>query len=349
MPHPQTNNSTAFSFESLFLSDENSVMMLVPLVQACFAITPNKQMLLLEEQPIINIGGECWSEDAAKSSFKYEPQIAFQKQATDIILIGHAYPQNKGDTEVSVGLRVGPVQKIVRVIGDRYLFRKSGEVSITAPQPFEKIPLIYERAFGGWDLRDPKPDKFRFETRNPVGTGYLDPMANGDAQVKLPNLEDPAHPYRSYGDTPPPAGFGFISPNWQPRASYAGTYDEAWDKERKPLLPKDFDRRFFNAASSGLIAPGYLKGDEPVVIINASPEGRVTFNLPGVPAPQCKVQLRGGATVTLQTQLDTVIINMDERLLFLIWRSYTPVRNGPHDVVSIDIWSEGGPSVQAVI
>jgi len=346
MPHPLINNRTAFAFESLFLTDENSVMMLVPLIQACYSIVPNVPIALLEEQPQIKIGGEYWSDDAAKSSLKYEPQMAFQKQATDITLIGHAIAQNKGDSEVTIGLRVGPVQKIVKVIGDRYLFRRNGEVSITAPQAFEKIPLIYERAFGGWDLRDPTPDKYRFEPRNPVGTGYLDPMVGGDAQVKLPNLEDPDRPYRGYGDAPPPAGFGFVSPNWQPRASLAGTYDEAWDKERKPLLPKDFDRRFFNAASPGLIAPGYLKGDEPVVVINASSEGRVAFNLPGIPAPQCKVQLRGSQSVTLQTQLDTVIINMDERLLFLIWRAYTPVRNGPHDVVSIDIWSEDRPSVQ---
>ncbi len=324
------------------------MLMLVPAIQACYTITHNNQLAILEEQPPINIGGECWSDDVAKSSIKYEPQIAFQKPATDIVLIGHAYTQNKGDNEVSVGLRVGPVQKIIRVLGDRYLIRRSGEVTITTPQPFEKIPLIYERAFGGWDLRDPAPDKYRFEPRNPVGTGYLDPLVGGDAQVKLPNLEDPERPYRGYGDTPPPAGFGFISPNWQPRAAFAGTYDEAWDKERKPLLPKDFDRRFFNAASPGLIAPAYLNGDEPVVIVNAASEGRVNFNLPGVPAPQCKVQLRGGKTVVLQTQLDTVIINMDERLLFLLWRTHTPVRNGPHDVVSIDIGPDSNPAIQAV-
>lgn len=348
MPHPSINNRTGYAFESLFLDDENSNMLLVPLIQGCYRLKSNDRIELLEEQPPINISGEYWSADPKVSSLKYEPPIAFEKKATDIILIGHAYPQNKGDSEVSVGLRVGPVQKIVKVIGDRYLFRRNGEVSITAPQPFEKIPLIYERAFGGWDLRDPRPDKYRFEPRNPVGTGYLDPIVGGDAQVKLPNLEDPDRPYRSYGDTPPPAGFGFISPHWQPRASFAGTYDEAWSKERKPLLPKDFDRRFFNAASPGLIAPGYLKGDEPVVIVNMSPEGRIAFNLPAAPPPQCKVHFRGGNAVTLQTQLDTLIINMDERLLFLNWRSYTPVLNGPHDVISIDIWSESGPSVQAL-
>ncbi len=43
-----------------------------------------------------------------------------------------------------------------------------------------------------------------------------------------------------------------------------GLADEVWNKTRKPLLPKNFDRRYFNAAAPGLVAPGYLKGDEPV-------------------------------------------------------------------------------------
>jgi hypothetical protein len=59
------------------------------------------------------------------------------------------------------------------------------------------------------------------------------------------------------------AGFGFISPHWQPRAGLAGTYDASWQASRAPLLPVDFDRRHLNAVSPGLVAPGYLRGGEP--------------------------------------------------------------------------------------
>lgn len=341
MPHPILNNPTPLAFESLFLTDENAQPLFVALVQGCYSIVPRQPPSLLAEQPKINIAGECWGEDPAKASLKYEPQIAFMKPATDIVLIGHAYAPRPGETEVAVGLRVGPVQKVLKVTGDRYLFRRGGLVSVTAPQPFEKIPLIYEKAFGGWDLRDPTPGVYRFEPRNPVGMGYRDITLSGDDQVPLPNLEDPQRPYRGYGDTPPPAGFGFIAPHWQPRAALAGTYDEAWSQARKPLLPTDFDRRFFNAAAPGLIAPGHLKGDEAVTVVNASPEGKESFTLPAVPPPRCKLELRGKKAEILQTRLDTVIINMDERLLFLIWRAYLPVRNGAHDIVSIEVLSEG--------
>ncbi len=85
-----------------------------------------------------------------------------------------------------------------------------------------------------------------------------------------------------------------------------------------------------------------------VVIINASPTGRMAFNLPGVPPPWCEVGLRGGKTAVLQTNLDTVIINTDENLVFLIWRAHMVVRNGPQDVVSIEIDTKPKSSTTAV-
>ena len=339
MGHPKLENNTSNIFEFAFLTDELLKPLFVSIIKATYRINHESKLSLIDKQTPINFSGEPWS-DSENSSYKYEPETAFVKLASDIVLIGHAHAQKPGTTELQVGVSVGPVKKIVRVVGDRYLVKRSGVISVSQPEPFEKIPLIYERAFGGWDRRDPDSDKFRFEPRNPVGTGYRDLSLDTDDQLKLPNIEDPQYPYKGYGDTPPPTGFGFVSPHWQPRASLAGTYNKAWDEQRKPLLPADFDRRFFNAASPGMVAPGYLKGDEPVVIVNASPEGRVAFSLPGLPAPQCKVQLRGGKTEILQTQLDTVIINMDENLVFLLWRAHMIVRNGPHDIVAIKVGSE---------
>ncbi len=336
MPHQAVRNGTGFAYESLFLSDEEAVPVFVPLIQACFAISPLGEPALLEKQPQVNLAGEWWG-DPATSSVKYETQMAFVKPATDVVLIGHAHAPRVSTTEMQVGIRVGPVRKVVTVLGDRYLVRRLGQVHRTAPEPFEKIPLIYERAFGGWDTRDPNSKVPHFEPRNPVGTGFRHGSIFSDDQLRLPNVEDVLHPYQSYSDTPTPAGFGFIPPHWQPRAAFAGTFDAEWDRERKPLLPRDFDRRFFNAASPGLIAPGYLKGDEQVVVLGASREGRVSFHLPGVPAPVCRVELRGRNRVELQTALDTVIIDMDEELLILIWRAHLAVRNGPHDVASVEI------------
>ena len=343
MGHFNIVNSSFVKCECLFLTDESGNPLLVPILQVALAIKgdgSHKKLVVADDEHYVNLSGETWS-DAENSSIKYEPQIAFHKLATDVILIGHGYTTKGSETETLVGLRIGPLQKVVRVVGDRYLFRRSGHVSVTSPLPFERIPLIYENAFGGWDRRKTSAFGNQFESRNPVGTGFRVTTIDLDDQVKLPNLEDPRRPYLAYGDTPPPVGFGFISPNWQPRSSFAGTYDEVWDRERKPLLPKDFDRRFFNAASSGLIAPGYLMGDELISVINASPEGKMSFSLPGIPSPRCKVCLHGGTEEIVQTVLDTVIINTDESLVYLIWRGYIAIRSGPHDVISVRVRARG--------
>jgi hypothetical protein len=262
--------------------------------------------------------------------------MAFTKLSTDVVLLGHAHA--KGATSIDVGLKVGPVQKVVRVFGDRYWVKTGGQIFATKPQHFDKMPLIYERAFGGWDKSNKDEKTWTFEARNPVGRGFGDPLRYVDeGKVPMPNLEDPNHLIKRYGEAPPPAGFGSIAPNWQPRAKYAGTYDKTWDKERKPLLPKDFDRRFFNAASPGLVAPGYLRGNEEVVVVNAAPVTPIRFTLPGVLPPICRISLRGNRTEEVHTNLDTVTVNTDDMSVSLLWRAFLPLRNGPHDVAAIDV------------
>ena len=339
MAYPAIDNKTPFAFEPLFLADEEGRPLFVPVIKATYSIQHGK-LTLAEKQSPVNLAGEYWG-DPDKSSYKYEPECSFMKPATDIVLIGHAYAPVLGTTEINVTLRVGQTEKMVKVTGDRYWIKAFGIISMTSPAEFERIPLIYERSFGGWDRTNADAEKHAFEARNPVGVGFRSKKGNFEQGISLPNIEDPQYPVKNYGETYPPAGFGFTSPNWQPRAAYAGTYDKAWMEQRMPLLPRDFDRRFFNAASPGLIAPGFLKGNEPVIVANASKSGKIIFNLPGTAPPQCKVQLRGRSEHILQTQLDTVIINTDENLLFLLWRSNMTIRTGPQDVLSIEIGSEG--------
>jgi hypothetical protein len=347
MAYPAIDNGTPFAFELLFLADEEGRQLIAPVGKATYAISEKGHLVLAEKPMPVNPAGEYFG-DPNLSSYKYEPETAFIKPTTDVVLIGHAHAPRSGVNETLVSLQAGPIKKTMKVVGDRVWGKALGKTMMTNPVPFEKIPLIYERAFGGWDRSHSDPTKHTFEPRNPVGTGFRSKKGNFEEGIRLPNLEDPKYPLKSYGDTPPPAGFGFISPNWQPRAARAGTYDDKWMKERMPLLPTDFDRRFFNAASTGLIASGYLKGNEPVLIENASPSGKMTFQLPGVPPPKIHVELRGGVHHDLTTNLDTVIINTYENVLFLLWRTHLEVRRGPQDVVAIQVSAEGVPTAAVV-
>ena len=342
--HPRIDCPLSLRAAVQFSQSENGVPLGVAIIGAMFRVGDGA-IVPVEDQPEINLAGEYWGEPGV-SSLKLEPQVAFTKLATDVTLIGHAF--SRGRASVDVVLRVGALTQTAHVVGDRYWVRSLGMISMTPPAPFERMPLVYERAFGGWDRSHPDPEKHAFEARNPVGTGFRCRQGKFEDGVRLPNLENPKDLVKEYGQSVAPVGFGFLSPDWQPRASFAGTYDEQWMIERMPLLPQDFDLRFFNAASPGLIAAGFLKGDEGVSIENASPRGTVSFNLPGVRPPECLVQLTGKRDKLVQTNLDSVIINTDDDLVLLIWRGFWPLMTGPHDIASIEVLDAGAAAAAAV-
>lgn len=335
MPHPEIDNETPFAFAPLFVADEENRPLLVLVAKATYDIRAGEPVVLADEQVPIQLDGEHWGEPE-ESSYKYEPETAWEKPGTDLVLIAHAWAPRANVTALDVGFAVGPCRSVARVFGDRVWIRSAGRVRPSQARPFDRLPLVYERAFGGWDRSNPDVDRHSFDDRNPVGMGFRHKEGRFEEGCLLPNIEDAQNPIQSPRDRPAPVGFGFTCPHWQPRAASAGTYDEAWSRDRQPLLPHDFDRRFFNAASPGLLVPGRLQGNEPVRGLNISKEGKLGFALPGQVPPECQVSLRNGG-VTRKTELDTVIVNTDDSKLFLIWRAAVSIDDGPHVVEAIDV------------
>ena len=60
------------------------------------------------------------------------------------------------------------MRKALRIVGDR-VWRGTTR---TAAKPFVKMPLVYERAFGGVDRQSPNPERDA-DWRNPVGIGFV--------------------------------------------------------------------------------------------------------------------------------------------------------------------------------
>jgi hypothetical protein len=104
---------------------------------------------------------------------------------------------------------------------------------------------------------------------------------------------------------------------------YGGTYDKEWMETRAPLLPRDFDERFHNAAPPNLLVPGFLKGGEPVEISGCSRNGRLGFYLPRIEL-ECKV-LVDGMLEEPELALNTVTVDTDKMLLHLLWKTELPV------------------------
>lgn len=348
MGHATVDNQSGLAFEQLYSLDEDGRPVFVPLVQAGWEIT-RRGLRFCQPQPPVNLAGELWqptdpscgsadppAQTADVISWRIEPQAAFIKLATDVVLVGHAHAPRYGATQGSVGLEAGYLRKTATVRGDRVWQRSAGTITASKPLPFERIPLRFERAFGGWDRTDPDPSNHIPFPLNPVGVGFHGPEESFREGLRLPNLEDPDHPLTQWGQKVPTACFGFVSGDWEPRRQHAGTYDAAWQKERMPLLPKDFDRRFFNAGSPGLVASGYLRGNETVTITGVS-RHPIQFALPGLRPPHLRCELVHAPDQMIQTHLDTVIIDTDNSLLTMLYRGHTPLRESPHEVKTIQV------------
>jgi hypothetical protein len=339
----QIDNRTPFAADRGWVRDQNGAEVWLVAVKCTFDIKPDGSTDVSKEQPPVLRLPEYRGEPGT-SSLKYEADLVLTKRTTDILVIGHAYvPGGRSATEIDVGFRVGPVQKLLRIFGDR-VWRVFGASS---PQPFVKMPLIYERAFGGLDVKSKHPDR-DWEWRNPVGAGFA--VSHGNATgLKLPNLENPGSLIHSWNDRPAPAGFGAICSHWQPRASFAGTYDDNWMKARQPLLPEDFDDRFFQCAPADQQAPEFLRGGEPTVLYRLVPGGDLRFSLPKVYLGFESRFYDGSREIHKTRKLHTVILEPDFPRVSLVWHSALPchfkVQKLKHTIVSLKVnLGSGEPS-----
>jgi hypothetical protein len=230
---------------------------------------------------------------------------------------------------VDVSLRVGDIRKALRVTGDRPYQQTVFGVTAGPVQSFTKLPLTYERTYGGGEPADPNKDRRRFDERNPVGTGYVSAVG-----LLAPNVE-----YSGLAIKSRPAGFGPIPSHWHPRAGHAGTYDDAWRKKRHPLYPQDLDDRFFLCSPEDQRPAAFLRGGEPVELTNLTPGGRLAFTLPRV-ALGFKTLFRTGEQVRHQGTLHTVILEPDVPRVILVWRTSLPCHTKGHSLFSTVVWQK---------
>lgn len=311
----QLHNSTRFAASMALFPNEDAIDTLYVMVKATFNV--GKGLTLADEQTPPMAADVYWTEPG-KSSIKYASDIHTGKPATDIIMLGHAcVPEKKEATQLDVSLTVGQLHKAVRVFGDR----QWQDGKITRPTPFRTMAMVYEKAYGGVHFANGQLADV--DARNPVGRGFAGTRKPEEMNgVPLPNLEDPKQLIRDIADQPAPAAFGFCAPNWQPRASFAGTYDDTWRKTRAPYLPADFNSRFLNMANPDLIFPSYLQGGEPVTIAHMHPAGTVKFDVPQVGLiTRVKVAEH---EETAEFRLETLILEPNQLTFSMVWRAAIP-------------------------
>lgn len=311
----QLDNRTPFSASLSVLPDTAGVESAYGVVKATFELTDAEPVLAQRQLPLL--AADVFYGDPAATSLRAVGEFSLPKPATDILLIATAIADRPDTRVLDVTLRVGPVHKAVRVLGNRRWERLGQEWRPTQPEPFDRMPLRWELAFGGRAMGTDGAAS-EYEPRNPVGRGLVADNDDAISGRPLPNLEDPYRLIRSPRDRPAPACFAPIAPTWSPRKDYAGTYDEAWQTGRAPYLPRDFDARYFQTAPPDLIAPGFLVGGEPVELRGCAPGAPLRFAL-----PTCSLELIfdfDGQRLPVVPSLETLFLEPDLGRFQLLWR-----------------------------
>jgi len=310
----QLENQTPFKATIALLPDRFAIDTLYVIVKATVTLRPG--LALAEEQVPLTMADE-YHGDPAASSLRLASEMHIGKAGTDVILSGSAWaPKGRPTTRMQVGMAVAGRQKVMLVTGDRVW--KSGRPS--EPQPFESIPLVWERAFGGLHRRG---ETVLADERNPVGCGFSGGRSASDMEgLSVPNLEDAAAPLQQIGQSPAPACLAPIAPSWLPRRQFAGTYDERWQRARAPYLPDDFDPRFFQCACPEFAFDRYLQPGEQVQVVGTLPDGPIAFT---IPESYLTIAVTiEGSMHRPAANLETLLIEPDKNRACFTWRASVP-------------------------
>lgn len=184
--------------------------------------------------------------------------------------------------------------------------------------------------------------------RNPAGKGFLvEPesllglawpnIELAEARLPTRDLERLAQPFERWGERPYPVGFDWISHDWFPRVAFFGLIPETHDgripaaevelglmRADEVLYPlADRVHRFAQGAHPYLCRHR-LRGGEKITVTSLAKEGRdLTVSLP-THRPLVHLSLFGAKSREVDTSLDLVFVEGDERRLTLLWRATVP-------------------------
>ena len=321
-------NKTPFQVKTMLLQDLDGRDQVVVAVKATFDISENGSLSIAEEQVEVLMEDEFAGEPESSSIIK-ECEATLPKLSTDVVVNGHVFG-GPGVKQLDAGIRVGSLRNVCRVFGERNWIKRTAGASISDPKPFEQVALIYENSFGGFDTSHEKPELHEAENRNPVGCGFVAKKSKlSIEELRVPSVEDPGELISSLKDHPGPVGFGFLAPSWQPRFSFAGTYDQQWQDDRAPSLPLDFDHRFYNSANPKLISDNYFEGSEAIQLVNIGKIRKLQFELPGIDLDIVNVSRTSKRSI-LEPKLNTVLIDADEPRVTLLWKATEDVFQKVH-------------------
>lgn len=262
--------------------------------KATFFLVRGGAMRLVNPAPILL--GDQHHEGSVDRSVLAASDMAPYLPRAEAMFSGHAYAPTPSPFVPVRFAVVGSrplIDKTLHVFGERMWLEGD---QTTAPVPFTRIPIRWERAYRG-------PAGFE---ENPLG------MPRG-ANLAVHNLHDPHDPEA-------PAGLGPIAPYWPPRRRLLRNLEPSVLAVPEPALPDTFAWSFFHAAPPDQRC-SFFEGNEWVVLEGLHPEHpRFESQLPNVRA---RARIYGADSTGFREiglSADTLWVDGDRSLCCLLWR-----------------------------
>ncbi|WP_437646548.1 DUF2169 family type VI secretion system accessory protein [Sorangium sp. So ce362] len=314
-------NATPYPAVDVPLTDPTGRDMVVVVVKASFQVRADGRVIPAEEPSQLRTIDVPYDPENPRSSTRYPTDICLVKGGVDVIVVGEAISP-KPVTVMDVAVKARDLNAPLRVHGTRLFYRRLAGLVIGPAAPFERMPIVYENAYGG-----ASEDWTEMEPRNWAGVGVAARESDLEGS-RAPQIEHPLRPHKGAGDKHPPVGYGAIPPHWSPRRERAGTFDEAWQKTRMPLLPVDWHPRANNAAHPSLLLEGPLLPGDPIGVLGMCDNGGLlAFEIPPLPLViRARFELSGKRAV--RPAADTLLIEPGKRRFELVVRQAFPMGRG---------------------
>ncbi|WP_338849526.1 DUF2169 domain-containing protein [Massilia sp. W12] len=272
---------------------------------------PVEQQTPLRQQALRKRIGELGLEEVQMRllSSWLEEEVVWQTHETsppkaqfEILLCGHvshAQPQAALDAILDLGGQ----QRHLRAHAPRY--HDGAQIRLVGGG-VRSVPLC--ASFAHWD-----GGIFTQSQRLPSVAGL-------PAPEWLPWFDDPAQSVTRRAQQAAPRCFAAWPENAPSRLPYAGTFDERWQQQRAPLMPQDFNPRFYNCADPALQwaqapAPGTL-----LTLHNFGAQGRSALRWPALRFA-ARVQGVDGRTQQAEMRADTLEIDLLSGRYHIVWRA----------------------------
>jgi hypothetical protein len=328
-----TTELPAFGFEHVLLKQRPYYIVIV---KQSWQLMPGGGLRALEEPRAVRVSDQFVGEPN-RSAISLPTDLVPYKPEAEVVLTGHAHqatPQTQWEVEVGLGTW----SKRLRVLGQRSWSRKLLGWDLSDPLPSRQARLDYAGAYGGhFELPPAQPDQeplVVWHAPNPGGSGWLG-QGHGQAltaaqkaalkrlteagTVRAPCVEKPTWLQREHdpGRDVEPVGFGAL-PAWSPQRM-----DRL--KGMKPIkpdqvgYPDDFNMAHWQQTAKDQWLPKEALPGGLLKLKGVLEEGEVSYR---IPQPQALLYVRSPLVLasTLETDIDTLVIDTDARVLEVIER-----------------------------